>query len=61
MTMTVQDFKQYYNEKLNNKRNWAIFAEDTANPDNTTRLRSIDEVKDGQNLTLVPQLAGGSR
>ena len=61
MTMTVQDFKQYYNTKLADKRNWAIFAEDTADPENTTRLKSIDQVKDGQSITLVPQLAGGSR
>lgn len=59
MVMTIPQFKQYFNSNLLNKRNWAIFAEDTANPENTLRLQSIDEVKDGQSLTLVPQLQGG--
>ena len=60
MTTTVQEFKNYYNTNLS-RRNWAIFSEDTANPENTQRLRTIDEVQDGQSLVLVPQLQGGSR
>lgn len=55
MTMTVQQFKQQYGDK----RRWAIFAEDTANPENSTQIRNINDVQDGQSLTLVPQIAGG--
>lgn len=59
-TMTVQQLKDMYNTNpAIARRQWAIFAEDTANPETNQRLDSIDQVKDGQTVTLVPQLAGG--
>ena len=57
-TMTIQQFKQQYGQEVNRHR-WAIFSEDTANPDNSQQINNINDVQDGQSLTLVPQLAGG--
>ncbi len=56
--MTVQSFKEKYAEMLGEKRSWAIFAEDTAKPEGASRI-GIADVKDGQKLTIVPQMAGG--
>jgi hypothetical protein len=54
-TMTLQQFQQKYADKTR----WAIFAEDKANPENTYKLDSAQNAIDGQDLTVVPQIAGG--
>lgn len=52
--MTIQQFKQVYKNDLSKHGQWAIFADDTAvAPD------EIDSIKDGQNVSVVPQIAGG--
>lgn len=56
--MTIQQFKQEY-QQLSRTGQWAIFAEDTAIPNEYDRVSNIDQIKDGQNIQVIPQLAGG--
>lgn len=55
--MTVQEFQSTF-ERIKQKGSWAIFAQDTAQPEGAIRVRA-DEVKDGMKISVVPQLAGG--
>lgn len=57
-TMTVEQFQTQF-EDMRNRHNWAIFAEDTANPEAPQERINASDVKDGMSLTVVPQLVGG--
>jgi hypothetical protein len=61
MQMSVQEFKQIWDEKFD-KKGWAIFESDTTVPLEeqvvTHGVKSSD-IQDGQSYTLVPSLMGG--
>ena len=61
MTMTVSQFQDLMEK--NQRKGWAIFANDTTVPieEQATHIGSlkIQDIKDGQSIVVVPQLAGG--